>query len=547
MLLRYARVKVETTASAVRRWLFRFAILVLVLAALTPTVVAAYQGRRVLAFVFLIAFLVFAGFASRLVQGGVERRAMSALRSADWDENWQATVDRLVSMNPTAANVLRMLAWTAPTDVPITLLARAGAPDDLKTAIDTLAGYEMITVADDTVRLRRPVPDEARVPGPKKRRAAAVNVARDGVTLCLYDQLPEDPFDLAAWPVYRKLLPHIAILHEHADPTTETIRAGHVYNRAGMFANQQGASTIALTYHRHAQQIFDRTVGQDHWATLSCRNATGNCYEELSEFDRADALYEQNLAESIRVLGPDHHFTVRFRINIGSTRMIAKDFDRAVPLLEESLAEAERVLGSDHRTTMLARQNLGRVYQAVGDLPRAIELHERNLADRTRVLGPDHPDTLTASIALAVDYKAAGDVDRAVEMHEQVLADRLRVFGPDHKEVLIARTNLAVTCDAAGGHARARALFEEARADSVRILGPDHPDTLERTNSVAYVYRVTGEIDRALALQDELLAHAERVLGPDHRTTQFIRRSRAKTRGIAGLEEPADPEPEPTD
>src|SRR2546429_3598236 len=74
---------------------------------------------------------------------------------------------------------------------------------------------------------------------------------------------------------------------------------------------------------------------------------------------------------------------------------------RAIPLYEQGLADCVRVLGDDHPHTMTLRANLATAYQAAGDLGRAIPLHEQTLADRQRILGDDHPRTLARLSKLA--------------------------------------------------------------------------------------------------------------------------------------------------
>ena len=71
----------------------------------------------------------------------------------------------------------------------------------------------------------------------------------------------------------------------------------------------------------------------------------------------------------------------------------AGDLGRAIPLYEQTLADSVRVLGADHPDTLTSRNNLAGAYEAAGDLGRAIPLYEQALADSVRVLGADHPQT----------------------------------------------------------------------------------------------------------------------------------------------------------
>ena len=70
--------------------------------------------------------------------------------------------------------------------------------------------------------------------------------------------------------------------------------------------------------------------------------------------------------------------------------------DLAIPLFEEVLADRVRVLGTDHPETLASRNNLATAYESVGRLGEAIPLFEKVLADSLRVLGPDPPSTLAS-------------------------------------------------------------------------------------------------------------------------------------------------------
>ncbi|WP_173267813.1 tetratricopeptide repeat protein, partial [Streptomyces pacificus] len=74
------------------------------------------------------------------------------------------------------------------------------------------------------------------------------------------------------------------------------------------------------------------------------------------------------------------------RNNLAGAYSSAGDLGRAVPLYEQTLADRVRVLGEDHPDTLVSRNNLAGAYSSAGDLGRAVPLYEQTLADRVRVL-----------------------------------------------------------------------------------------------------------------------------------------------------------------
>ena len=197
----------------------------------------------------------------------------------------------------------------------------------------------------------------------------------------------------------------------------------------------------------------------------------------------------------------------------------------AIALFEEVVADSVRVLGPDHSDTLTSRNSLAYAYDSAGRPDKAVALFEEVVADSVRVLGPDHSDTLTSRNNLAYAYDSAGRVGEAITLFEEVLADSVRVLGPDHSDTLTSRNNLAYAYDSAGRVGEAIAMFEEVLADRLRVLGSNHPDTLNSRNSLAYALQGAGRLDDAIALFEEVLADSTRVLGPNHPDTVLYRKN----------------------
>ena len=69
--------------------------------------------------------------------------------------------------------------------------------------------------------------------------------------------------------------------------------------------------------------------------------------------------------------------------------------DLAIPLFEEVLADRVRVLGDDHPDTLTSRNNLAHAYQAAGRHHEAINLFKDTLKVCEDTLSPGHPLTTT--------------------------------------------------------------------------------------------------------------------------------------------------------
>ncbi|MFD8385120.1 tetratricopeptide repeat protein [Streptomyces sp. NPDC059679] len=359
---------------------------------------------------------------------------------------WQLTLDAIAARDPLAVEILRTAAWFGPDDVPRDL---AEALDDDPIAVDEalalLHAYSMITLTPRTFAVHRLVQAVARTPDPADphRGADAIAGARRRAAELLAAALPEDPlFNVAGWPRWRELLPHIeayAALTEPTAPDQDGEAVDRVLFEASAFVLGEGRTDRAVAFAERSVAASERLRGPDHPRTLSSRSYLASACRSAGDLDRATPLHERNLADCERVLGPDHPDTLASRSNLAHLYALTGDLDRAAPLHERNLADYERTLGADHPHTLASRANLATVHRSAGDLDRALPLLKRNLADHERILGPDHPETLTARSNLAYAYELSGDLDRATPLHERVLADRERVLGAAHPHTELAR------------------------------------------------------------------------------------------------------------
>ncbi|MFJ6899899.1 tetratricopeptide repeat protein [Streptomyces hokutonensis] len=394
---------------------------------------------------------------------------------------WRITLDVLEEQDPRAVEILRIAAWYAPTGIPRTLFEPlAEDPVDLAQLLGLLADYNMITLDRAGVGIHRLVQMVARTPSADDlhRDQARILAARERATALILGELPEDPSgNVAGWPTWRALLPHIEVILDAFEPGEDTAATDAILTQTGQFLQEQGQLSQATDCFVRSVAAATRLFGEDDPSTLVSRNNLAVAYRASGNVARAVLLYERTLEDCVRVLGEDHPDTLVSRNNLAYAYEVLGDVVRAVPLFERALEDCVRVLGEDHPDTLHSRNNLAGAYESSGDEVRAVLLYERTLQDRVRVLGEDHPDTLVSRNNLAYAYRASGDVVRAVPLYERTLQDRVRVLGEDHPDTLASRNNLAYAYQVSGDMTRAILLYEQAAAGCLRVLGEDHPTT----------------------------------------------------------------------
>ncbi len=244
---------------------------------------------------------------------------------------WSLTLDTLT---PLAGDILRTLAWVAPEGFPRALLY--GVHDDeiaVDEALGLLNDYSTVTLGQETVTIHRLVQAVARTADPTNahRSPDAIQAAHGRAVDMLDLALPGDPkSNVAGWPQWRVLLPHVEALITATDPADDTEAIARILNEAAIYLRGQG---------------------------------------QIAQHDRA-------LADRIRVLGDDHPSTLNSRNNLAGDYELAGDLGRAIPLYERTLADCTRVLGDDHPLTRTVRANLADAYAALPPPNAATQPHD---------------------------------------------------------------------------------------------------------------------------------------------------------------------------
>ena len=291
------------------------------------------------------------------------------------------------------------------------------------------------------------------------------------------------------------------------------------------------------------EQILEdsiRILGLDHPRTLTSRFDLAGAYRASGRLEEAITLYEQVFSGRSRVLGPDHRSTLTARDELAGAYWEAGRFDEAITLKKQILADAMRIMGPNSPGASAARLNLAATYRAAGRLDEAIPLYQENLDDVARTLGLDHLETLASRHRLAGAYRDAGRLDEAISLYKENLEEFTRLAGPDHPETLASRATLAGAYQAAGRLDEAIPLFEQTLTDCTYVLGPHHPDTLNTRNNLAGAYRGPGRLDEAIALFEQTLPDINRMLGPAHPVTLTARNNLAGAYRAAGRMEDAE-------
>jgi hypothetical protein len=216
-----------------------------------------------------------------------------------------------------------------------------------------------------------------------------------------------DPDDPVSWPTYALLTSHLQALLARGLTSSENppqFRSLLLQILRYLFVTGQYQNVVSLA--RDTYTLWERTLGPDHFDTLSSANSLAAALHKLGDNSSARYLDEDTLQRRQQVLGADHRDTLISANGLAAVLRALEGHKAARDLDRDTLQRRHRVLGADHPDTLRSASNLAIDLRALGDHAAARDLHSDTLQRQRRVLGADHPDTLRSASNLAIDLAA---------------------------------------------------------------------------------------------------------------------------------------------
>src|SRR5690606_240078 len=273
---------------------------------------------------------------------------------------WRITLDHIAERDPLSVDVLRVLAWYAPEEIPRdlldpladpradrflpespeqllaqcleagldrrdipaglrermpavlrgevepTTLRLAEDPLRLHRALALLGAYSMARLTPRSISVHRLVQAITRLPeeGDPHRAPALVSAARERAALLLDAAAPAAPdSDTGGWPRWRALLPHIDAYARAVPEGEEAEACTGLFEQTSYFLGAQELWSEALGYAARSALAAERLHGGDSPRTLYCREVLARTLAGAGRPAEAVELYEEIRAERDRVFG----------------------------------------------------------------------------------------------------------------------------------------------------------------------------------------------------------------------------------------------------
>ena len=443
--------------------------------------------------------------------------------------SWAVAFDRLAVDDPTALDLLTLVAWCGPEPVPLALLTdhpdalpeklRPVATDPLVHARCTAILHRrgMATVSPHGIQLHRIPAALLRARSHGSEVTAAAGWAATVVRLLDRTAPGKVQSDPSGWPLWRRLLPHVlAAAGRDAALDAVPADATRLLDRAATYLLIRGEPQTAVAPYERAYDVRRQTFGDDHPDTLTSASHLALNLWYLSGFQRARALDDDTLTRRRRILGQDHPDTLTSASQLANDLFGLGNYSEARELQEEMLGQRRRVLGEDHPDTLNSAGLLGGILWSLGDYQQARQLQSDTFTRSRQVLGEDHTVTLASALLLGMALLSLGDYQQARQLQSDTFTRSHRVLGEDHTVTLGSAGLLGLALWSLGDYQQARQLLCDALTRSRRVLGEDHYITLRSANVLGLTLGSLGEHQQARQLQNEAFTRFRRVLGENH-------------------------------
>jgi tetratricopeptide (TPR) repeat protein len=449
--------------------------------------------------------------------------------------SWAVAFDRLALDDPTALDLLTVVAWCGPEPVPLTLLTdhpdplpdrlRLLATDPLLLARCTTILHRrgMATVSPHAIQLHQIPAALLRARSQATEGAAAAEWAATVVRLLDKTAPGNVLIDASGWPTWRRLLPHV-LAAAGRDVALDAVptEATRLLDRAASYLLYRGEPQAAVAPCERAYEVRRDTFGDDHPDTLTSASQLANDLRLLGEYQRARALDEDTLTRRRRILGEDHPDTLISASQLANDLLPLGSYLQARELQEETLNRQRRILGQDHSDTLFSAYFLGLVLWSLGDYRQARQLLTDTLARSRRILGENHPYTLSGAGALGLVLWSLGDYRQAQQLQNDTFTRSRTVLGEDHWATLTSASLLGLVLWSLGDYQQARQVAGDTFARSRRILGEEQTVTLEAASVLGLTLASLGDHQQSRRLLSDTLARSRRVLGEDRFHTLLI-------------------------
>lgn len=176
---------------------------------------------------------------------------------------------------------------------------------------------------------------------------------------------------------------------------------------------------------RHNKDLSDRE-------RLELKRTLADQYLNFGNYDRAEELNVELLAESQKLFGEEDNYTFVLSSQLAGVYYWQGRFDEAKPLYAKYLKYCEQNPDDHQFNYSEALSNVAFIHYGQGEYDDAIPLFEKALQIRNSLLGNTHPETAQLMNDLGALYYCIKQYDEAEDLLVKCWDIRKEIFGAGH-------------------------------------------------------------------------------------------------------------------
>ncbi len=310
------------------------------------------------------------------------------------------------------------------------------------------------------------------------------------------------------------LLRALAIRHQILEVYHPDI--ARALNDLGGLYLYQGRYREAKPLLQEALAIRRRVLGEEHLDVAQTLYDLASSYRSLGIYAEAEPLFSQALRIRQEALGDEHPLVARSYYGLARLYLSQEKYDQAEKFCKECLRIREKHFKEHHRTVASALVILAKIYQGQNQLTDAAEINKRALKMREDISGEDHPHIAVILNNLVNIYHTEGKYCEAEPLIARSLKIHEESLGPEHPYMAYSLTNQAENFFLQGNYIQAEASYKKALIIREQRLGLDHPLTASTYYDLARLYFTIERYEEAESLYSKAFLIRESVFGDDH-------------------------------
>lgn len=365
---------------------------------------------------------------------------------------WGLSFENVEKESPEGADLLRLLAFFAPDDIPRSLITEGEEhlPESLKPlandslalnrALTALRRYSLIEMSEDSYSMHRLMQAVVRgslsIDETRKYAGTAVNIVDEAFKF--------EENDLASWHGAARLLSHALITAEHSEELHIAMEStSYLLNGVGKYFSHRADFLAAQRHYERTLRIDEDIFGSDHLRVAASLNELGIILRIQGDSQGSIAYYERAISIAENTHGsipPD--FVATLLSNMGNTMRDSGDLVGARTQFEKSLNIFQETYGDSHIKVGTVLNNLGNLLRDLDEIQGARDHLERALKISEEAFGSEHPSVALSLNNLAIVLLKLRDFESAHTLFDRSFKIYRKFLGDDHISTKTVRRHL---------------------------------------------------------------------------------------------------------